>query len=429
MQKLDPYINVDPGTMNPFQHGEVFVTDDKGETDLDLGHYERFVDVPLTRRSNATTGSIYQSVLAKERKGEYLGETVQVIPHITNEIKQRILALANDDVDVVITEVGGTVGDIEILPVPRGDPAVPQGRRPRERLLRARDARAVHRAVGRAEDQADPALGHRAARPRHPARRDRVPQRPADLEAAQGEDLRALRRARGRASSPRSTPRSSTRSRSCSTTRASTTTCARCCTSTSTRPTSPSGRRSSTGCAPRKDDVRIGLVGKYINLPDAYLSVVEALKHGGYACGANVLIDWIAADDAEGLLADSRLHDLDGIVVPGGFGMRGIPGKIEAAGYAAPQRHPVPRPLPRPALRGHRVRPRRVRAREREQLRVRPEHAAPRHRPDGRAEVGRRHGRHDAPRRLPGQARCPAAGSARSTAKRSCTSGTATATS
>ena len=116
MQKLDPYINVDPGTMNPFQHGEVFVTDDKGETDLDLGHYERFVDVPLTRRSNATTGSIYQSVLAKERTGAYLGETVQVIPHITDEIKERILALATDDVDVVITEVGGTVGDIEILP-------------------------------------------------------------------------------------------------------------------------------------------------------------------------------------------------------------------------------------------------------------------------------------------------------------------------
>src|SRR5918912_473862 len=111
MQKLDPYINVDPGTMNPFQHGEVFVTDDKGETDLDLGHYERFVDVPLTRKSNATTGSIYQSVLAKERRGAYLGDTVQVIPHITNEIKERIHALAGDDVDVVITEVGGTVGD------------------------------------------------------------------------------------------------------------------------------------------------------------------------------------------------------------------------------------------------------------------------------------------------------------------------------
>ena len=117
MQKLDPYINVDPGTMNPFQHGEVFVTDDGGETDLDLGHYERFVDVPLSKKSNATTGSIYQDVLAKERRGAYLGQTVQVIPHITDEIKDRILALAADeDVDVVITEIGGTVGDIEILP-------------------------------------------------------------------------------------------------------------------------------------------------------------------------------------------------------------------------------------------------------------------------------------------------------------------------
>jgi CTP synthase len=116
MQKLDPYINVDPGTMNPFEHGEVFVTNDGGETDLDLGHYERFIDVELTRQSNATTGSIYLSVLSAERRGEYLGKTVQVIPHITDEIKRRIQELATDDVDVVITEVGGTVGDIEILP-------------------------------------------------------------------------------------------------------------------------------------------------------------------------------------------------------------------------------------------------------------------------------------------------------------------------
>ena len=116
MQKLDPYINVDPGTMNPFEHGEVFVTDDGGETDLDLGHYERFIDEPLSRASNATTGSIYQSVLAAERRGDYLGRTVQVIPHITDEIKRRIRRLVNDDVDVIITEVGGTVGDIEILP-------------------------------------------------------------------------------------------------------------------------------------------------------------------------------------------------------------------------------------------------------------------------------------------------------------------------
>ncbi len=116
MQKLDPYLNVDPGTMNPFEHGEVFVTDDGGETDLDLGHYERFIDESLSRASNATTGSIYSAVIAAERRGDYLGRTVQVIPHITNEIKERIRRLANDDVDVVITEVGGTVGDIEILP-------------------------------------------------------------------------------------------------------------------------------------------------------------------------------------------------------------------------------------------------------------------------------------------------------------------------
>ena len=197
MQKLDPYINVDPGTMNPFQHGEVFVTDDKGETDLDLGHYERFVDVPLTRKSNATTGSIYQSVLAKERRGEYLGETVQVIPHITNEIKERINALATDDVDVVITEIGGTVGDIEILPFLE---AIRQFRKDvgRENVFYVHVTLVpVHRAVGRAEDEADAALRHRAAQPRHPARRDRLPQRPPDPDAPQGEDLAAVRRALG----------------------------------------------------------------------------------------------------------------------------------------------------------------------------------------------------------------------------------------
>ena len=196
MQKLDPYINVDPGTMNPFQHGEVFVTDDKGETDLDLGHYERFVDVALTRRSNATTGSIYQSVLAKERKGAYLGETVQVIPHITNEIKERILALASDDVDVVITEIGGTVGDIEILPfleairqfrkdvgrdnvfyvhvtlVPFIGPSAEQKTKPTQHSVTELRSRGI---------QPD-AIVCRSDRP--------------DRQAAQGEDLRAVRRSR-----------------------------------------------------------------------------------------------------------------------------------------------------------------------------------------------------------------------------------------
>ena len=331
MQKLDPYINVDPGTMNPFQHGEVFVTDDKGETDLDLGHYERFVDVPLTRRSNATTGSIYQSVLAKERKGEYLGETVQVIPHITNEIKQRILALASDDVDVVITEVGGTVGDIEILPfleairqfrkdvgrenvfyvhvtlVPYIGPSGEQKTKPTQHSVTELRGRGI---------QPD-AIVCRSDRPISKRLKEKISQLcdvpEAGIVTAVDADIlyeiplvlhdeglddyvcKVLHLDQHEADL--------------------------------TEWTALVDRVRAA-----KDDVRIGLVGKYINLPDAYLSVVEALKHGGYSCGANVLIDWIAADDAEGLLADSRLHDLDGIVVPGGFGMRGIPGKIEAAG-------------------------------------------------------------------------------------------------
>jgi CTP synthase len=339
MQKLDPYINVDPGTMNPYQHGEVFVTDDKGETDLDLGHYERFVDVPLTRRSNATTGSIYQSVLAKERKGEYLGETVQVIPHITNEIKQRILALANDDVDVVITEVGGTVGDIEILPfleairqfrkdvgrenvfyvhvtlVPYIGPSGEQKTKPTQHSVTELRGRGI---------QPD-AIVCRSDRPISKRLKEKisalcdVPE--AGIVTAVDADIlyeiplvlhdeglddyvcKVLHLDQHEADL--------------------------------TEWTALVDRVRAA-----QDDVRIGLVGKYINLPDAYLSVVEALKHGGYACGANVHIDWIAADDAEGLLAESRLHDLDGIVVPGGFGMRGIPGKIEAAGYA--RRNAIP---------------------------------------------------------------------------------------
>ncbi len=195
MQKLDPYINVDPGTMNPFEHGEVFVTDDGGETDLDLGHYERFIDEPLTKDSNATTGSIYSAVLAAERRGDYLGKTVQVIPHITDEIKRRITRLAGDDVDVVITEVGGTVGDIEILPFLE---AIRQFR-----LDVGRDNVCyIHVTLvpfigpaGRAEDEAHPALGHRAAQSGHPARRHHLPQRGVAVERPQAQDLQPLRRA------------------------------------------------------------------------------------------------------------------------------------------------------------------------------------------------------------------------------------------
>ena len=194
IQKLDPYINVDPGTMNPFEHGEVFVTDDGGETDLDLGHYERFIDENLSRSSNATTGSIYQAVLAAERRGDYLGSTVQVIPHITDEIKRRIRRLATDEVDVVITEVGGTVGDIEILPFLE---AIRQYRKEAgqgQRLLRPRHAGPVHRTVRGAEDQADAALRDGAAQPWHPARRHRVPQLRADQRRAEAQDLQPVRR-------------------------------------------------------------------------------------------------------------------------------------------------------------------------------------------------------------------------------------------
>jgi CTP synthase len=339
MQKLDPYINVDPGTMNPFQHGEVFVTDDKGETDLDLGHYERFVDVPLTRRSNATTGSIYQSVLAKERRGAYLGETVQVIPHITNEIKERITALATDDVDVVITEVGGTVGDIEILPfleairqfrkdvgrdnvfyvhvtlVPYIGPSGEQKTKPTQHSVTELRSRGI---------QPD-AIVCRSDRPIPKRLKEKisalcdVPET-GIVTAVDAEHLYEI---------PLVLHEEGLDDYVCEMLHLD-------------------GHIADLseweGLVDRirsaDQEVRIGLVGKYINLPDAYLSVVEALKHGGYACGAKVVIDWISADDTEGLLAEGRLHDLDGIVVPGGFGVRGIEGKIAAAAYA--REHNVP---------------------------------------------------------------------------------------
>jgi CTP synthase len=333
LQKLDPYINVDPGTMNPFQHGEVFVTDDKGETDLDLGHYERFVDVALTRRSNATTGSIYQSVLAKERRGAYLGETVQVIPHITNEIKERITALATDDVDVVITEIGGTVGDIEILPfleairqfrkdvgrdnvfyvhvtlVPFIGPSGEQKTKPTQHSVTELRSRGI---------QPD-AIVCRSDRPIPKRLKEKISALCDVPEAGivtavdadilyeiplvlheEGLDDYLCQMLHLDAAPPDLTEWEALVDR----------------------------------IRAAEDEVRIGLVGKYINLPDAYLSVVEALKHGGYASGVRVVIDWISADDTEGLLAEGRLHDLDGIVVPGGFGIRGIEGKIAAAGYA-----------------------------------------------------------------------------------------------
>ena len=341
MCKLDPYINFDPGTMNPFEHGEVFVTDDGGETDLDLGHYERFIDVNLHRDSNATTGSIYRSVIDKERRGDFLGKTVQVIPHITDEIKSRILRLASDAVDVVITEVGGTVGDIEILPfleairqfrkdigrdnvcyvhvtlvpylgpsgeqktkptqhsvtelrsrgiqpdviVCRSDRAISTGLKRKVSLLCDVPIEAVVSAVDAPNLYEIPLALHEEGLDTYVCGLLHFDEEQHPLDLADWERL--VERVEA-----------------------------------ATRP------------------VRVGLIGKYVNLPDAYLSVVEALRHGGYYHGAKVELEWIQAEEVEGLLAEGRLRHLDGIVIPGGFGERGVEGKVAAAGYA--REHGVP---------------------------------------------------------------------------------------
>ena len=339
LQKLDPYINVDPGTMNPFQHGEVFVTDDGGETDLDLGHYERFTDVPLNRRSNATTGSIYQSVLGKERRGAYLGQTVQVIPHITDEIKDRILTLGDDDVDVVITEVGGTVGDIEILPfleairqfrkevgrenvfyvhvtlVPFIGPSGEQKTKPTQHSVTELRGRGI---------QPD-AIVCRSDRPIPTRLKEKISQlcdvpEEGIVSAIDAEHLYEI---------PLVLHEEGLDSYVC-----------RILELDQHEPDLDDWRALVDRMQQVEDEVRVGLVGKYVNLPDAYLSVVEALRHGGYSNDVRVVIDWIASDDAEGLLAEGRLRDLDGIVIPGGFGFRGIEGKIAAARFA--REHELP---------------------------------------------------------------------------------------
>lgn len=342
MQKLDPYINVDPGTMNPFEHGEVFVTDDGGETDLDLGHYERFIDEALSRNSNATTGAIYQTVIAKERRGDYLGSTVQVIPHITDEIKARIRRLGTEDVDVVITEVGGTVGDIEILPfleairqfrkdvgrdnvcyvhvtlVPFLGPSGEQKTKPTQHSVTELRSRGITPDV----------IVCRSDRPITPSLKRKISNLcdlPIDgvasaVDAGNLYEIPLNLHAEGfdnyicdlldldaDAHAPDLT--------------------------------------SWEALVDRVDSsnfpVRIGIIGKYVNLPDAYLSVVEALRHAGYHHGAKVEIEWISAEEITGILAEGRLRELDGLVIPGGFGERGIEGKIAAASYARESKVPL----------------------------------------------------------------------------------------
>jgi CTP synthase len=334
MQKLDPYLNVDPGTMNPFQHGEVFVTDDGAETDLDVGHYERFLDRDLHGSANVTTGQVYSSVIAKERRGEYLGDTVQVIPHITNEIKARIRDMAGPDVDVVITEIGGTVGDIESLPfleavrqvrhdvgrdnvfflhislvpyigpsgelktkptqhsvaalrsigiqpdaiVCRSDREIPPNVKRKISLMCDVDEEAVVAAKDAPSIYDIPKVLHAEGLDAYVVRRLGLAFR--DVDWTEWDDL--LRRVH--------------------------------------RPA---------------NQVTIALVGKYVDLPDAYLSVSEALRAGGFANDCKVHIRWVTSDDCstpEG--AATELDGVDAVCIPGGFGVRGIEGKVGAIRHA-----------------------------------------------------------------------------------------------
>jgi CTP synthase len=341
MQKLDPYLNVDPGTMNPFEHGEVFVTYDGGETDLDLGHYERFIDENLPRNGNATTGSIYQSIIAKERRGDYLGKTVQVVPHVTDEIRRRITAVAAEDIDVVITEVGGTVGDIEILP-----------------FLEA--IRQFRKAVGRdnvcyVHVTLLPFIGPSGELKTKPTQHSVTELRARGIQP----DVIVCR-------SDRPIPQELKRKISglCDVP-------TEAVISAIDAPTlyeiplvlhdegfdrfvcdllridmeaHPIDLSSWEKLVHRinhlEGTVRIGLIGKYVNLPDAYLSVVESLKHAGFHHGVKVDVEWIQAEHVPDLLRDGKLNDLDGIVIPGGFGERGIEGKVAAAKWARESRIP-----------------------------------------------------------------------------------------
>ncbi|HEY1529439.1 MAG TPA: CTP synthase [Galbitalea sp.] len=342
MQKLDPYLNVDPGTMNPFQHGEVFVTDDGAETDLDIGHYERFLDINLSQAANVTTGQIYSEVIAKERRGEYLGDTVQVIPHITDEIKRRMRLQAagpfdaeNPQPDVIITEIGGTVGDIE------SQPFIESARQVRHELGRknvffvhvslvpfmnasgeqktkpTQHSVAALRSIGIQPD----ALVLRSDRPVSESNKRKIALMcDVDEDAVvnaidvpsiydiptmlhdQGLDAYIIEQlGLGNAGE-----------------------------------VNWDGWRELLATVhDPKFEVTIGVVGKYIDLPDAYLSVTEALRAGGFAHHAKVNLRWVPSDECENPEVAARLlSDLDGICVPGGFGVRGIEGKLAALRFA-----------------------------------------------------------------------------------------------
>jgi CTP synthase len=336
MQKLDPYLNVDPGTMNPFQHGEVFVTDDGAETDLDIGHYERFLDINLTRSANVTTGQIYQEVIGRERRGEYLGDTVQVIPHITDEIKRRMRLQAHEDPrpDVIITEIGGTVGDIE------SQPFIEAARQIRHELGRE-NVFFVHVSLV-------PFMGASGEQKTKPTQHSVAALRSIGIQP----DALVLRSDR---------PVESANRRKialmCDVNEAAVVNAVDVASIYDIPSVLHSqdlddyiidslglsaGEMVWDGWSDLLDAVHhpthhvtIAIVGKYIDLPDAYLSVTEAIRAGGFARKTKVSITWVPSDDCEDPAgAEKALSGVDGICVPGGFGIRGIEGKLGALRYA-----------------------------------------------------------------------------------------------
>lgn len=341
MQKLDPYLNVDPGTMNPFQHGEVFVTDDGAETDLDIGHYERFLDRSLEGSANVTTGQVYSNVIAKERRGGYLGDTVQVIPHITNEIKERIRSMAGPDIDLVITEVGGTVGDIESLPfleaarqirqdvgrdnvfylhvslVPYIGPSGELKTKPTQHSV------AALRSIGIAPD----AIVIRSDREIP----DSVKRKISNMCDVDPEAVVAAVDAPSIYDIPKVINSEGLDSY-----------VVRRLGLTATEVVWGEWDDLLKKVHDPEHHVTVALVGKYVDLPDAYLSVTEALRAGGFANNAKVHIKWIPSDDCETPAgAQANLGDVDAICVPGGFGVRGIEGKLGALTYARENKIPT----------------------------------------------------------------------------------------
>lgn len=346
IQKFDPYINIDPGTMSPYQHGEVFVTDDGAETDLDLGHYERFIDVNLSKASNVTTGKVYQSVINKERKGEYLGSTIQVIPHITNEIKERVLRVGrNDNADIVITEIGGTVGDIESLPF------LEAIRQVKKDVPNRNDVLYIHVTL----IPYIHAAGELKTKPtQHSVKELRSIGIQPDIIVCRTEKTVSDDMKKKIALFCDVDARAVINNETCSTIYEVPLLLQeegldrivleklgledRHCDMDEW--TAMVNRIKETDASDKEID--IALVGKYVALHDAYLSVVESLHHAGYANGVQVKIKWIDSEELEkpGVNLDEVFGDVSGIVIPGGFGSRGVEGKIATVRYA--REHKVP---------------------------------------------------------------------------------------